>query len=429
MRLDQVFGIGPSLMATYVERIADEEFKKYIRSRRHLVVFGSSKQGKTSLRKKHLKADEHISISCQSRWDLTKLYMAILKQAGYEPKIGEDRSYQNKGKISASIKLRGKLPFVGHAEVKADAGGANGGEITESFGSFDVDPYDPNDIMRALHEVEFKKWIVLDDFHYLPQETQRDFAAALKAFFDESDIRFVIIAVWRERNRISSLGDLALRCVSIDADTWLEDELLEVISKGESALNIRFPERLKRDLVNSAFGSVYVVQEVCLALCADEGIEETQAKTIKVGHGKRVEPLIDNVINQFTGQYRSFFVNFSHGFQSTDLQMYKWLLLPVILATPEKLRNGIPLTNITSLIRKHHSLSTNLNPGNITQALKSVSALQSQQNIKPFILDYDENNRVLNIVDRSFALWIGRQERPELLDEIGLPAEAYACSA
>lgn len=420
MQLDEVFGISPGELASYVERAADQKFIQYCNSSKHIVVYGSSKQGKTSLRKKHLGSEHCISINCQSNWSLKHLYESVLRRAGYEPKISSEQKSSKGRKGGGSIKLKAMLPGVGQGSASVGAKAQTTETVSETFGTLEINPHDPNDIIRALQDINFRKWIVLDDFHYLPQETQREFAAALKAFFDESRIRFIIIAVWREPNRISALGDLALRCVSVDVDIWNSDELKKVIEKGEAALNINFPKRLKKDLVDSAMGSVYIVQEVCYRLCQEEGVLKTQQHKISVGRRRKVEPFIDDVINQFTGIYKSFFTSFSYGFQSTGLEMYKWLLLPVISANSDRLQKGIPLGEITSTIPKYHPRGASVKSANIVQALKFVAGLQAQQNIKPFILDYDESNRILYIVDRSFILWIERQDRSELLDELGL---------
>ena len=53
-----------------------------------------------------------------------------------------------------------------------------------------------NDIIAALNQINFKKFIVLEDFHYLPVETQKDFSVALKAFHENSDLCFIVIGVW-----------------------------------------------------------------------------------------------------------------------------------------------------------------------------------------------------------------------------------------
>jgi hypothetical protein len=54
MRLSDVFGIAAKKLETYVERGADDDFKRCLQGRQHIVLHGSSKQGKTSLRKRYL---------------------------------------------------------------------------------------------------------------------------------------------------------------------------------------------------------------------------------------------------------------------------------------------------------------------------------------------------------------------------------------
>jgi hypothetical protein len=44
-----------------------------------------------------------------------------------------------------------------------------------------------------------------------------------------------------------------------------------------------------------------------------------------------------------------------------------------------------------------------------------VASLQvGKMAIKPIILNYDETNRRLSVVDRSFLIWIQHQDRDEL---------------
>jgi hypothetical protein len=240
MRLEDVFGISSGVMATYVERGADETFKECLEKRKHILVHGSSKQGKTSLRKRHLPLERCISITCQAEWDLSKLYLAILRRSECYPEIEEERTTAGGGKISVGFGVPGTgLGVGGEKNI--------GGRTSATYRFRNIDPNDPNDIIAALTGVKFNKWIVVEDFHYLPPETQRKFATHLKAFFDESEIRFVIVAIWTGKNKITTLGDLASRVVAVDADQWLKHELAELIGRGEKALNIQFSKSCKEE--------------------------------------------------------------------------------------------------------------------------------------------------------------------------------------
>src|SRR4051794_11974801 len=83
--LDDVYGVARDLPLNYVSREnVDDVFLRSLKRRQHLVLFGSSKQGKTSLRKRCLQDDSHVVVTCSNRWGrLEDLHTAVLKAAGY----------------------------------------------------------------------------------------------------------------------------------------------------------------------------------------------------------------------------------------------------------------------------------------------------------------------------------------------------------
>lgn len=96
----------------------------------------------------------------------------------------------------------------------------------------ELDLSDVNDIIGALNEARFHQYIVLEDFHYLKSEVQKDFAIELKAFHESSELCFIIVGVWLDENKLVIYnGDLTGRIVPVNADLWNEDELREVIQR------------------------------------------------------------------------------------------------------------------------------------------------------------------------------------------------------
>lgn len=100
--------------------------------------------------------------------------------------------------------------------------------------------------------------------------------------------------------------------------------------------------------------------------------------------------------------------------------MYRWLLYPILTAAPEELEDGLLYGCLRKEIESQHPQGNNLNPGNLTQSLKSTTSLQADLDIKPFIIDYDETNKRLSIVDRGFLIWLQTEETDELLNYAGL---------
>ncbi|NTU72792.1 hypothetical protein HGB07_01295 [Candidatus Roizmanbacteria bacterium] len=422
-KTSDVFGISRDLPLNYVTRTsADDLLINNLTRARHLVIYGSSKQGKTSLRKHCLNIDDYIVVHCSNKWSIADLNSAILKRAGFEVTLSTSKTTSGKSKILAKIKTN----FFGSgAEGGAEAERNTSEQITTQ--PLELDPEDVNDIITCLNNISFNKYIILEDFHYLSTETQKDFSVALKAFHEESKYCFIIIGVWLEENRLTVYnGDLTGRVVSIDADIWQESELRKVVSDGESLLNIFFSEEFTNDLIANAYGSVYIIQEACYQCCQKYGITRTQETTITIGSKSEASEIVEAVVNQQTGRFNSFITQFADGFQTTELQMHRWLLHPVLTGDIPSLRKGIRYNEIRKNLIAHHPSGAGLNPGNITQALQSTASLQVKKEIKPIILDYDQTNLRLNIVDSSFLIWLNKQDRTELLALAGVEAVAPA---
>lgn len=416
-RTVDVYGIGRELPLNYVSRKAvDEYFVANLTRDKHIIIYGSSKQGKTSLRKHCLQDDDYIVVHCSNKWGVAELHAAIVKRVGYEVTQSSTRTTSGKNKIVAAFKanvLGIGVASGGEKEVsKSDA-------VTTA--PLELDPEDVNDIITALKG--FKKFIVLEDFHYLPIETQKDFSVALKAFHEQSKLCFIIVGVWLEEGRLTVYnGDLTGRMVGVNADLWTPDELREVIAAGEALLNVSFADHFKDAVIAGCLDSVYIVQEACYQACIRENINFTQNKTREdVGAERDVPALIREVVNQQTGRYNSFITLFAGGFQETALQMYKWLLYPVLTADGDELESGLTYRRMRDVLRQHHPEGAALNVGNLTQALQSAASLQVKKEIKPIVLDYDQTNLKLNVVDRGFLIWLSNLDRADLLELADLP--------
>jgi hypothetical protein len=418
-----VFGVSRDLPLSYVERDSvDNKLIDNLTRDKHVIIYGGSKQGKTCLRKHCLNDNDYVLVQCQNTWDIAKLSEAILKATGCEVEISHSKTIDGKTKIQVKAVSGFSLLGLGKTDVEGSADRDKGEAETRSYEPLQLDSSDPNDLVRALKGMGFNKLIVLEDFHYLPQETQQHFAFVLKTIHELSKITFVIVAVWREENRLIVYnGDLAGRVISVDADVWSHEDLRKVIAAGEQLLNISFGENFKSALTAQSLGSVYIVQDCCYRACKQYNINETADKYLNVPDNIDAKQLIEKVISEQGARYSAFLVNFSAGFQDTNLEMFKWILYPILTTDVSELDYGLSYRQIRTSIQSRHPQGTALNPGNLTQALTSIPALQSKKNIKPFILDYDRNNLRLSIVDKGFLIWLAVKDRNELLTMLDLP--------
>lgn len=416
---DEVFGIVRGLPPNYVAREnVDDRLRDYLDRGQHVVVYGSSKQGKTCLRKHCIPDDDQIVVQCSNQWDVADVHAAILKRAGYEVTLSEKRTVSGTRKIRARV----SAAILGLGASTTGEEASRTARETETR-ELELDPEDVNDVIRALDEIGFDRYVVLEDFHYLPQDTQQDFAVALKAFHEASSLKFVVVGVWLEENRlIVHNGDLTGRVVSLNADDWSTDQLLRIIENGEELLGVRFDDAFKRDLVTHSYESVYVVQEACREALRREGIRDSEPDGERVGLGRELDAkaLVRHVVGNQSARYESFLRNFAAGFGETELELHRWLLYPVLTTDTADLEDGIAYRDVRAQIERHHPVGDDLNPGNLTRSLQSVGSLQSEINVKPFVLDYDGTAKRLSVVDRGFLIWLDNQDRDELLEHTGL---------
>ncbi|EJF7818709.1 hypothetical protein M8723_002856, partial [Escherichia coli] len=348
---NDIFGLSRDLPLNYIERPdVDFKLKQELQAKKHIVIYGSSKQGKTCVRKHCINSDDYILVQCSNRSDVSELNASILKRAGFEITQSTKKGITGKNKIIASIKTS-ILGFVASA----------GGEIEDTksheqvTAPLEIDVDDVNDVIAALKSINFKKIIVLEDFHYMPFETQRDFSIALKAFHETSSIIFVIVGVWLEDNRLIVYnGDLTGRIISVNADKWQDSELEMAIDKGGLLLNIDFDPTFKADVVTHCLNSIYLVQEACRRACIECGISETQQTKRTIGAGLDGKDIIAKIVNDQSARYNSFLINFSDGFQDTELQMHKWILYPVLSSTISELELGLKFKDIRAILQSVH---------------------------------------------------------------------------
>lgn len=415
--IDKVYGITREVPLNYVARQdVDDKLVNNLTRDKHIVIHGSSKQGKTCLRKHCLEESDYIMVQCSNRWNLRELHSAILKSANFQVTESVTKTASGKSMVTASI----NAGFMGFG---AKAGGSAEEESAASttIVPLELDPEDANDIIRALESIEFEKYIVLEDFHYLPTETQREFSYALKAFHESSKLCFIVVGVWLEENRLIVYnGDLTGRVISVNADKWESEELKKVVEEGAKILNIRFSDEFIEALLNACFDNVYILQEACRAACESNDILTTRDEETVIENGEIVQELIQGIVNLQSGRYHAFLTNFSEGFQDTSLEMYRWLLYPLLTSDMQKLKQGLLYQEMRQMIQDRHPKGRDLNPGNLTQALQNIGSLQAIKKIQPIILDYDETNRRVNVVDRGFIIWLSNQTQEELLDTAGL---------
>ncbi|WP_344174483.1 hypothetical protein [Pilimelia columellifera] len=266
----------------------------------------------------------------------------------------------------------------------------------------------PADLLWVATAIqESGRRLIVEDFHYLDEPTQKEFAFVIKAL-GEYGLFFVIVGVWPTEHLLTYYnGDLDGRVENFQL-SWTDDELHAVLSSGSPALGIEFADDLAASIVADSFGNVGLLQRLVERLCLDEGVDDLtwESKPRKIELGSSLSVARDHVASQMNGRYQAFADNFVRGMRRmpTGLEVYLMLLRAVTEADNRELIEGI---DSLELLRRLNGMpgGNDIRQSDLTQALERVDRLQVKIAVRPPVLTYNKSSRKLFLADRSFLFY------------------------
>ncbi len=259
--------------------------------------------------------------------------------------------------------------------------------------------------------------LVIEDFHTIAPEVQRNVIRALKGPVFEG-LRVVVLGIpHREHDVVAGMIDMQGRTRTLQMPMWSKEDLKEICDKGFKALNVQPADNVVKQFCTHAFGSPNLLQKFCLRLCQKHGIEERQSKPVKVSLGERYETFFEEFVAQeanldvtrIVADFRSPNESRLKRFKTQDgedLNIYQLVLLAISLKLPATM---IAAGDIT---RKIEELVIGDPPETeaITRALNRLGSLakeiSEELKIGQPVLEYDTKLRKLHITDASFAFHV-----------------------
>ena len=122
---------------------------------------------------------------------------------------------------------------------------------------------------------------MLDDFHFIPEQTRREVIQALKPLAHKG-ASVVIITLPHRRSEASRLvKDVGGRTETIEVEPWSEDDLALIARKGFDELGVNDPLNLGSQLAAESYGSPQIMQQLCLELCERiNGVERAASSSL-----------------------------------------------------------------------------------------------------------------------------------------------------
>lgn len=423
--LGETFGVKKEEVRSYLSRKnVDERFVEELRGDKHIIVYGSSKQGKSALIQKHIAKSNSITIGCSTRMTTKDIYSSLLRQLDVRVESSVERTKGTSGELLVKTTFKAKLPFFGDAG--AEVAGKTSGNTTDkqqsNYIEYNLDI--AQDVNELLKKINFDKIIIIENFHYLEEDVQKLFSVDLR-LFQENDIRFVILGIWREKNRLTQFNrDLIDRIIEIPVEPWSIDDFEEVIEKGSKILNVQISDSIKSQIKEIAFGNIGIVQELCRELLVEAGVFNAQESETLIESQGYLEKAIETKVAEYASSHlRSLESIAETGQQTNGLYLPYYLIRFLIESNIEQLKDGIPKSVLHEKIRSIHHKKDHVRVSDMTNLLHGLAEKQSKKMISPPLFDYDRVNRQLRIIDSTLMFFLNFKNRDEVLEEIINPVE------
>lgn len=425
MKTNEVYGVSNQMIETYITREkVDNLFLEGLQKNKHLIIYGASKQGKTALTNKHLNSNQYVKVNCSTNTSVLDIYNSIVRQLDIEILETKEVDLSFNGEMKAGLKAKIRIPFFAEAQGELGAGVGSTKKESQSFKVVDYNLSLAQDVSELLNEVKFQQRIILENFHYLQEEVQQKLAIDLR-IFEDYNILFIILGIWRERNRLCQFnGDLLDRVIEIPVEPWEKNDLKRIVAEGLPLLNVSFNNVIEH-IINCCFDSVGVFQEMCKESCYSANVAETSDELIQISTEH-----VDKAIEKKLADYSSRHIRCLESFieqtarSSSDIPLYiPYYFIQVLLRESfDEINKGVKRKYLLEKIKEIHHRSNDVRSSDMGYFLKTLVSTQLKKGISPPIFDYDSSTSSVKIIDSTFHFFLRNCDREEVIDDLPVPA-------
>jgi hypothetical protein len=430
-KLTQVFGVSAEPVLSYTVRDnIDGLLTAVLKEDKHVVVYGASKQGKTALVSRYLPYEKNVVVRLSPNTNVEDIYSSILRQCGVEIETGKVEENTFEASATLGIKAKATIWFFGEGEANASGGLKAGDKSQRTSKTIPFNLAVAQDIAELLKTVDFKKKIVLENFHYLTEEKQRQLSFDLRSF-QEMGIIFVVLGVWRQKDKLRIYcPDLTDRVVDIAVEPWTEDEFRKVAAEGAKHLEVDFAPEVIQLCIENSFGSVGVFQELVKHTCIAAGVSERKPSKQIIANINFAQEAIKEKADQYGATHQQALELISSGNvthskekEKTPLHLPYYLVCAILEMGYGGLEHGISRSDITDRIKQHHHRKDDVRASDMSNLLHNLSALQHKKGINPPLIDYDIGKRQLYAIDSTFFFFLRNCDLELVRDELPSPID------
>jgi hypothetical protein len=168
------------------------------------------------------------------------------------------------------------------------------------------------ELITELPDIDDIGTVVVDDFHRLSDDVKARLSDFMKILADSGSetSKLILIGINKAGQQLVKFAhDLGLRIDVFRLEANSPEKVLELIGRGELALNVAIPQ--KDNVARRAQGSFQIAQLLCHKLCVLSGVTETCPieKTIDLA----IDVIVEDVMVDLARQFKEATVTFARG--------------------------------------------------------------------------------------------------------------------
>lgn len=266
--------------------------------------------------------------------------------------------------------------------------------------------------IKEIPAIEPEGIIIIDDFHRLDSDTKNSIADYMKTLADEESTRTKIVIVGINKagdSLVKFAKDLNNRIDTIRIESNPEEKVLDLIEKGEKALNINI--NTKNDIAREAQGSFHIAQMLCKEMCLNSEILEASEGKIEVTTS--FETIKQKVFDELSRAFYETARNFATGPKLRKDGRAPYLHILYWLAISNEW--ALDLNQAVRDYPQHRSsVTTVIDKGYLQSFLEGYNSKLFSE-----CLHYDSNTNVISVEDPKFVYYIRNIQWKKFAVQVG----------
>lgn len=401
------------------------------------LLTGSSKTGKTSLYTKVLESLDRtpIKVRCSHSLTADDFWSYPLEHLDFSRLKSEQvsKTLTTSGSISGTVAIGWDwLAKLSGTITTGLSSTSNETAVKEAF----LSKPSPAHLIPLLKNSN--AILVVEDFHYLCHEVQREIFQQWKIFTDNQISVIVVGTTHHGVDLAVANPDLVGRIRHIDLGRWKDADLQSIAEKGLSLLKIFQPGIVSEIIAKESAGLPILAQQACAQLFLEKDITERDITKPLTFTKKDAEQALHRVAISRYSHFESWYNQLVNG-PRKKARKYDTYQLILALFTQDPRTFSLHRTEIDRRLRASKIPPTEMPPpASITATLSALEGFQKKKNFE--LLEWSKSDATVYILIPSFLFYLRwREAKPigvgeqifELLLKLagGYLSEAYKANA